>query len=348
MPSRRRGLHRDVGSTTLRASARPGAPETFPVDTPSSSAAPSGAAFGPETADALGSRYRPFRFFSDDGLVLAGRDYAALGPTDRRPVVCLPGLTRNSRDFQPLVARLLPGGPTSPPRRVVTFEFRGRGESQYDPDPAGYNPLRELEDTRLGLAALGLERITAFGTSRGGIVTMLSGLVAPGLVELAILNDIGAEIDIDGLMRIKGYVGKTLPAGVSWADLVASMKFVNGTTFPALDDAGWERFARRLYRDVGGRPALDYDPRLAATLASVTRETPMPDLWASFTSLAGIPVQLLRGSLTDLLTPATVAEMAARHPGFEVFEVADEGHAPLLEATATLDAVVAFLDRHGG
>ncbi len=317
------------------------------MQTPSPAVLPEGVAFGPTIADALDTPYRPFRFFSADGLALAGRDYAASAPTDRRPVVCLPGLTRNTRDFEPLAARLVAGSATSPARRVVAFEFRGRGASQYDPDPTRYTPLQELADTLLGLNLLGLERITAFGTSRGGIVTLLSGLVAPGLVEAAVLNDIGTEIAIAGLMRIKGYVGKTLPEGISWESVVAAMRLANRDYFPALDEAAWHRFARRLHRDVGGRAAIDYDPALAATLAAVTPETPMPDLWAAFDALAAIPIQLLRGALSDLLTAETAAAMAARHPGLDLVEVADEGHAPLLDDAPTLDAIVAFLDRVG-
>ena len=314
---------------------------------PSPLAPPHGVAFGPETADGLGTVHRPFRFFAADGLVLAGRDYAAAGPTGRRPVVCLPGLTRNSRDFEPLAARLVTGGGATPPRRVVTFEFRGRGSSQYDPNPTGYNVAQELADTRLGLAALGLEAITAFGTSRGGIVTMIAGAMAPGLVKAAVLNDIGAEVDLAGLIRIKGYVGRAIPASFSWDEVVAAMKLANRGEFPALDDAAWHRFARRLHRDFGGRPMLDYDPRLAETLATISAETPMPDLWPAFDTLADVPVLLLRGALSDLLSAETAAKMAARHPGLEVVEVADQGHAPLLEDAPTLDAIVDFFDRIG-
>ena len=196
-------------------------------------------AFGPVLADALGTPHRPFRFFSADGLVLAGRDYGPEGAIDRPPVVCLPGLTRNARDFEPAIRRLVAGGGATPPRRVITFDFRGRGASQYDTDPTRYNPMQELEDTRLGLAALGIDRITAFGTSRGGIVTMLSSLVAPGLVTTAILNDIGPVIELKGLLRIKGYVGKSLPEGIGWETLVAAMAHVNGAEFPRLDQAGF-------------------------------------------------------------------------------------------------------------
>lgn len=310
-------------------------------------ASPTGIAFGPATADASGTVHRPFRFFSADGLVLAGRDYAPASPTDRPTVVCLPGLTRNARDFEPAIARLVAGGGGSPARRVVTFDFRGRGASQYDTDPAHYTPLQELADTMVGLKLLGLERITAFGTSRGGIVTMLSSLVAPGLVTTAILNDIGPVIDLSGLLKIKGYVGRPLPAEVTWEGIVAAMMHVNAGDYPALDRAGFERFARRLFRDVGGRPALDYDPALAATLAAVDEATPMPDLWAPFLGLAEVPTLVVRGMLSTLLSEETVAEMIARHPRCEPLRVADEGHAPLFDDAASQDALLAFLDRVG-
>ncbi|NLH81150.1 MAG: alpha/beta fold hydrolase, partial [Phyllobacteriaceae bacterium] len=161
------------------------------TDVPSpAGAGPTGIAFGPLTADALGTPHRAFRFFARDGLALAGRDYPAARTTDRRPIICLPGLTRNARDFEPAIARLVTGDGGSPARRCVTFDFRGRGASQYDPDPAHYTPLQELDDTLLGLDGLGIDRFTAFGTSRGGIVTMIAALVAPGRVAAAVLNDI--------------------------------------------------------------------------------------------------------------------------------------------------------------
>lgn len=310
-------------------------------------AGPQGIAFGGPIVDALGTPYRPFRYFSRDGLVLAGRDYAAAQPTDRRPVVCLPGLTRNARDFEPAVARLVEGGTTSPARRCLAFDFRGRGASQYDSDSTRYTPLTELDDTLGALDRLGVETFTAFGTSRGGIVTMLSGLVAPGRVAAAVLNDIGAVIELGGLLRIKGYVGRGLPADIGWSELVAAIAHVNRAEFPRLDTAGFERFARRLFRDEGGRPAMDYDPAIARTLDAVTPETPMPDLWAAFESLAGVPTLLVRGALSDLLTRETVAAMAERHPLLGVHEVPDEGHAPLFDDDASLDALVAFLDRVG-
>lgn len=315
------------------------------TDSPSP-AMPSGTAFGPETTDASGTNYRPFRYFSRDGLVLAGRDYAPARPTDRRPVVCLPGLTRNARDFEPAIARLVAGGGASPSRRCLAFDFRGRGASQWC-DSAFYTPVQELDDTRLALASLGIEEITAFGTSRGGIVTMLSGLIAPGLVQAAVLNDIGAVIERDGLLRIKGYVGRPLPGGIDWPTLITVLAQANRGEFPRLDAAAWERYARRLFRNVDGRPAMDYDPAIARTLDTLTPETPLPDLWPAFDALAGIPTLVVRGSLSDLLTEETVAAMVARRPRVEVLTVEGEGHAPLFDDPTSLDGLVAFLDRVG-
>ena len=304
-------------------------------------------AVGPVIADGLGTPYRPFRFFSTDGLALAGRDYAPATASDRRPVVCLPGLTRNARDFEPVIARLVAARDGKPSRRVVTFDFRGRGASQYSPDAATYTPLQEFEDTRLGLSLLGIARITAFGTSRGGMVTMLSSLLAPGLVEAAVLNDIGPVIDLAGLLRIKGYVGKPIAADIDWETLVTAMMHVNRSEYPRLDRAAFERFAHRLFKDVGGRPALDYDPALAVSLTTVDENTSLPDLWVPFEGLAAVPTLVVRGSLSDLLSTETVAAMQARHPRCEAIEVADEGHAPLFDDPVSQDALLAWLDRVG-
>ncbi len=321
--------------------------EPAPAPSPTTAPGPAGIAFGPTIRDGLGTPHRPFRYFSADGLVLAGRDYAPARPTDRRPVLCLPGLTRNARDFEPAIARLVAGEGASPARRCITLDFRGRGASQYDPDPGRYTPVQELEDTRAALAGLGIAEVTSFGTSRGGIVTMIAAFVAPGLVRAAVLNDIGPKIELAGLMRIKGYVGRALPEGIDWPTMVAVLAQANRDEFPALDRAAWERYARRLFRDVAGKPAMDYDPALARTLDAVTPETPMPDLWPFFDALADVPTLCVRGALSDLLTAETVDEMAARHRAFSSLTVPDQGHAPLFDDDASLDGLVAFLDRVG-
>lgn len=335
-----------------------------------------GIAIGPERRDGLGSAYRPFRTFSADGLALAGRLYGPAGSetTEVPPLVCLPGLTRNGRDFEPVAARFAAGG------RVVTIDFRGRGASEYAVDPTTYQPAVEAADTFAMLDRLGLGPVAILGTSRGGLVGMAMAAMRPGLggapsgglrpdgsgaaqttdkstasgrseadggpgrtrVAGLILNDIGPAIERSGLMRIKGYVGVG-PAPETWAAAVAALRATTGDQFPALDEAGWNRKARRIFREIGGRPTFDYDPALALGLADLSDESPIPTIWPLFEALAGRPVLAIRGALSDILSEATVAAMAAMHPGLTVHRVPDQGHAPLLEDAATLDRIDGFL-----
>lgn len=350
-----------------------------------------GIAIGPERRDGLGTGYRPFRTFSADGLALAGRIYGpaetgstatgaavASGPAAAAaapcPLVCLPGLTRNGRDFEPVAARFAAG------RRVVTIDFRGRGASEYAVDPSTYQPAVEAADTLAMLDRLGLGPVVILGTSRGGLVGMAMAAMRPdgasdpsasvrpdgsdsaqtpdiaGLsdptarlgrtrrarVAGLILNDIGPAIERSGLMRIKGYVGVG-PAPETWAAAVAALRATTGDQFPALDEAGWDRKARRIFREIGGRPAFDYDPALALGLAGLTDDSPIPTVWPLFAALAGRPVLVIRGVLSDILSEETVTAMAAAHPGLAVHRVPDQGHAPLLEDAATLDRIDGFL-----
>jgi pimeloyl-ACP methyl ester carboxylesterase len=312
--------------------------------------APPDIAFGPELADGLGTPYRPFRWFSRDGLALAGRDHRPDAADDRPPVVCLPGLARSCRDFEPAVRRLT-GRLGGVPRRVVSVDFRGRGASERDRDPQRYTPTIELDDVLRGLDGLGIDRAGFFGTSRGGIVAMLCGVFAPDRLAAVILGDIGPVIEVDGLLRIKRRIGRPLPAGIDWEELASERMRTDRGLYPRLDRAGFLRHARRLYRDVDGRPAIDHDPRLIDGFAEIAPGRPLPDLWTPFRSLARIPLLVVRGALSDILSTATVTEMAARHPDLEVHEVPDQGHAPLFDDEVagdhSLDALVAFLDRVG-
>lgn len=339
-----------------------------------------GIAIGPERRDDLGTGYRPFRTFSTDGLALAGRLY---GPTEAEPaasvaavppLVCLPGLTRNGRDFEPVAARF------AGRRRVVTIDFRGRGASEYASDPTTYQPAVEAADTFGMLDRLGLGPVAILGTSRGGLVGMAMAAMRPGrggdasgglrsggsdagqaidyesaspspgtsgetgMARVAglILNDIGPAIERSGLKRIKGYVGVG-PAPETWAAAVAALRATTGDQFPALDEAGWDRKARRIFREIGGKPAFDYDPALALGLADLSDESPIPTIWPLFQALTDRPVLVIRGVLSDILSEATIATMAAMHPGLAVHRVPDQGHAPLLEDAATLDQIDGFL-----
>lgn len=299
-------------------------------------------AFGPPLVDALGTPYRPFRYFSKDGLALAGRDYGTPNPAGP-PLLCLPGLTRNSRDFEPVAAGFAAS------RRVVTFDYRGRGASMRDPEPARYTPLIEAEDVVAGLDALGIDRVTVLGTSRGGLIATILPTLRPNLVAAAILNDVGPVIERAGLLRIKSYVGQGKPVS-TWSEAVDRLRAMGGESFPKLKNDDFDRLARRIYRNEAGRPVSDYDPALAQGLALVTPYTPLPTFWPQFELLAAIPIMVIRGELSDLLARSTVEEMGRRHTSapFRSLEVPDQGHAPLLEDATTLDAVALFLAETDG
>jgi pimeloyl-ACP methyl ester carboxylesterase len=286
--------------------------------------------------DALGTLYQPLRWKVTDGLHLMGRDYGVSG-TQTLQVVCLPGLTRNSRDFEPVAAHLVPLG-----FRVVTIDSRGRGESDRDPNPANYTPMRELIDALALLDGLGLTKVAAIGTSRGGMLMMLGALARPDLFARSILNDIGPRIELDGLLKIKGYVGRAF-GEMTWDQAVFALSVSQGKNFPRLDDDGWHRFARRIWRDEGGRPVNDYDPALALGMASLTADTQMPEAWDALAALAKNPVLVIRGGLSDILSNATVEDMQRRHPTIERWDVPYEAHAPLLEDAPTLDRITRFL-----
>ncbi|WP_334175972.1 alpha/beta fold hydrolase [Pseudoxanthobacter sp.] len=286
-----------------------------------------------------GLQPQPFTYAGSDGLPLAGADWNPPGATGL-PLVCLPGMTRCTRDFADLAAALVARG-----RRVIALDLRGRGRSSFAPVET-YTPAVEAADVRLALKHLGLPRAAFLGTSRGGLVMMTLSLVAPELIAAAILNDIGPVIEHAGLVRIAGYIGRPLPA--SWPAAVAALKAGQGALFPALDAAGWERYARQIYRDDNGVPANDYDSALEVAFGAFDPKAHVPDFWPGFDALAAVPVLSVHGALSDILSPATVAAMAARHPGLEAITVASEGHAPLLWDEETQSRIAAFLAVHAG
>ncbi|MBN9000082.1 MAG: alpha/beta hydrolase [Rhizobiales bacterium] len=280
----------------------------------------------------------PFTYLSRDGLQLFGRDYRAAA-SSRLPVVCLPGLTRTSRDFD-VLARLLSSGPGA--RRVVSFDLRGRGRSEYDPTGAGYLPATEAQDVLDGLADRGIARAAFVGTSRGGIVTMVLAGMAPAVVAAAVLNDIGSLIETAGLMRIRAHVGVALPA-LDWPMAERALAARLGDEFPAFGPADWARQARLTFADAGGTPVLDYDPKLAEGFHALTPETPPVDLGAAFATLAAVPVLVVRGACSHLLSAATVDAMRAAHPRLESVEVPGQGHPPELTG-AVASRIADFLD----
>ncbi len=277
-----------------------------------------------------------------DGLSLHVRCYEPAAASTYMPVLCLPGLTRNEADFTPLATYLATD--RTFPRRVFALDSRGRGRSAYDPDWRNYNPAVELADVLAVIAAFGLHRAAFVGTSRGGILTMLLAAVRPELIAGAVLNDIGPVIEPAGLERIKRYAGK-IPQPRDFAEGASLLRDLFGAQFPRLDQAAWLAWAHRSWRQDKGELIGRYDQALANTLDSVTPDQPIPDLWAQFEALPPVPLMVVRGGLSDILSAGTVEAMQARRPDIEVLEVPDQGHAPLLAEPEIMARISTFLAR---
>ena len=276
-------------------------------------------------------------YAADDGLRLYARDYRH--PAPQATVLCLHGLTRNSADFEPLAPAL------NDAFRVVAVDQRGRGRSEYDPDPSNYNALVYSRDMLSLLDHLDVERVVLIGTSMGGIISLVMGSQAKHRINGVVLNDVGPEIDARGLERIRSYVGHQA-AVTTWAEAAAQVEATNGIAFPGYGPSDWDAFARRLYREgPDGVPVLAHDPAIAESLREASADAPAPDLWPAFDALDGIPILVVRGAESDILEPRVVAEMRRRRPDLVAVDVPDRGHAPMLDEPAAYDAIRAFLGR---
>lgn len=282
------------------------------------------------------------RFYSaPDGLKLHLRDFGPRG-SHALPVVCLPGLARTSADFD-LLATAISSGRAGTARRVVSIDYRGRGDSGRDPNWKNYDIFVESADIQSMLAATGIEEAIFVGTSRGGLHTMVLGATRPALLRAVVINDIGPIIEAQGLARIRGYVGK-LPAPNSWRDAVDLFKKIAGAQFTGLADSDWEAYARLTFEETNGKFVTRYDPMLMKTLESLDLEAPLPNLWPQFDGLKHLPMLVIRGENSDLLSPATLAEMLVRHPGAQALIVPGQGHAPLLLDEMSIARICAFIE----
>lgn len=285
------------------------------------------------------------RFLSaPDGLQLHARDYPpAPGGETRLPVICLPGLSRNARDFHQFA--LLVSNGASRPRRVIALDYRGRGLSAWDENTANYNVATECQDVIAACTAFGISRALFVGTSRGGLILHIMATVQPDLIAAAVLNDIGPEIEAEGLKDIRDYLSnRASPATFeAAADALAR---IHGPTFPALTRADWLEMADAIYREKDGRIVADHDPRLADQLQAIDFSKPLPTLWPQFDLLAQRPLLVIRGEHSRLFSAKTLERMEAHGPHVEALTAEGQGHAPLLHHDGLFARIKGFLDRH--
>ena len=284
-----------------------------------------------------GARFEDRYYTVPDGLRLHYRDYP--GSADRPPLLCLHGLTRNSRDFAEIAERY------SPRFRVLALEFRGRADSDYDPQPMRYNPLTYAADVIQLLDQLEIDQAIFLGTSLGGLVTMAVAATAPQRIAAAILNDVGPDVDPGGVGRILTYVGNDVRFA-SWDEAARTISGNYGGAFERYTHEDWVKMAKRNCREENGEVRFDYDMAIAEPFKS-SGPTPNVDLWPFFTALAEKPVLVVRGEKSDLLTAETAAKMQATAPNVKLAVVEGVGHAPELNEPEAVAAIDDFLDRLG-
>jgi pimeloyl-ACP methyl ester carboxylesterase len=285
-----------------------------------------------------GELWQDLTYASFDDLRLNVRHYKAPAAKSRS-VICLPGLTRNSRDFHTLATYL--SRYAEKPRDVYCFDYRGRGRSQYDRNWRNYVPYIELLDILDFLTINGLHKVGIVGTSRGGIIAMLMAALRPTAMGPVVLNDIGAVIETRGLARIINYV-RRMPNPRSWPDAVMIVREINERAFPNLTDAEWEEMARAIFDERKGRPVRAYDRRLARAVGRIDLSRLVPDLWPQFIALGQVPALVIRGANSDVLSAETMEAMIERHPNLRTVTVPDQGHAPLLKDQDTVEAIASF------
>ena len=273
---------------------------------------------------------------SGDGLRLYARVYGTVKGA-QPSVLCLHGLTRNSRDFEDLAPHL------AARFHVIAPDLRGRGFSERDPLPANYQPKTYLADVIALLDALGVTRTIVIGTSLGGLIAMMMAATMAGRITGIVLNDVGPEIDPVGMQRIKSYTGK-LPAVRDWSEAVLQAQTVYGAAWPDLDAERWQVIIKRSYReDASGVLQVDADPMIGASLRTAPDNA--FDLWPLWRALAGVPILVLRGAHSDILSVATLERMHREKPDLESVTVPNRGHVPLLDEPASLTAIDGFLSR---
>ena len=287
----------------------------------------------------MSAPYAERRWTSPDGLTLFARDYAPAAGPARPPVIAIHGLTRNSADFEAIAPLLAQSG-----RRVLAVDVRGRGLSDRAPDPMTYTPEVYARDILALMEQAAIDRAVFLGTSMGGLITMALAARKPKAVIAAVLNDVGPEVAPEGLARIAAYAGQPVEIG-SWAEAADYARRINAAAFPDYGDADWAAFARRIFAErADGGIGLDYDPDISVPIRAAGAKALVPNLWPFFRRLARRrPTLLVRGALSDLLSPPIVERMRKAAPGMAYVEVPSVGHAPMLDEPAAKAAIFEFL-----
>jgi pimeloyl-ACP methyl ester carboxylesterase len=292
-------------------------------------------------AEALRSgekRWEDRSWTSGDGLKLHFRDYA--GDAAKPPVLCFHGLTRNARDFEALAQRL------AGEWRVLCPDMRGRGDSDYARDPMTYTPKHYVADVEALLAAEGIERFVAIGTSLGGLMTMMLAAPDPARIAAAVINDVGPEIEAAGLARIREYVGQGR-SYETWVHAARALQEANRQIYPAWQLPDWLRMAKRcMVIGSGGRIVYDYDMNIAEPFEADNGPAPEPAvMWGMYEAVARRPLLILRGAHSDILSAEVAARMNVRGAASELVTVPGVGHAPTLDEDEAVAAIGRLLAR---
>ncbi len=267
-------------------------------------------------------------FTASDGARLAFQDHG-----EGLPVLCLAGLTRSSSDFDFL-------GPHLSDVRLIRADYRGRGASEWT-GATTYTVQQEAKDALGLLDHLGIEQAAVIGTSRGGLVAMVLAATAHDRLLGILFNDIGPVIERAGLEKIFDYVGRN-PSTKTMDELVANLpRAMPG--FANVSQTRWRAFAERLYTETDAGLHIRYDPELRSSFLAAF-DGPEADLWPLFDTCAGLPLGLIRGANSDLLSPESAAEMRRRRPEMIFAEAADRAHVPFLDEPESLAAIRKWLE----
>lgn len=289
------------------------------------------------------SDFQERRINTADGLSLYVREYtpSALYDASLLPVICLPGLSRNSRDFHGIAGLIATS--RNKPRKVFTLDSRGRGRSDWDEDKSRYNLVVETDDVVAMCEQLGISRAIFIGTSRGGLILHLLIGLKPDLIAASVLNDVGPEIGLEGLRHIQSYLSSSTAAKTR-SDAVARLKSIHGEGFTALEPADWEDMADAIYVQKDGVFVGEYDPAISEALKSLDLSKPGPTLWPQFDALATKPLLVIRGENSLLLTQETLNEMQQRAAGIKICLSPGQGHAPIMHHASVCPAILSFLE----